>query len=826
MEKYAISKDGDEKGRRSDSVYARAALATIVAMLVLSVCLPLVACASAVGISFSVDAITINVGETRDLFPYIKFDPSTADDKTVTLVADGDCIEIVGTSVRAVSAGAATVTATADGGKSARMAITVEYRTALDLSMEHTGNTVQTAENGDMPDSVSFSVVTDVHIDPSAECEWSVNGKTQSARGREFEFSPKGYGIFDVTAKLGGLSATERVTVYRPTTVVAESEGVVDQGGDYSIVKFTAKESIDTRNPRSVVEWRVNGETKSQGLVFEFIPQTRGEYEVELFVNGMRRAFADGDTVTVRAGARAPTGEVVFDDCGGVRVVWRDGRPLRSISVTSPDGVRTVYSPSDLSHAYLFGDGYFDATGIIDVCSSEPAEYNLRLNADAAGERFVFMQYGGEVEYYIENNVLLRNRFLSGADDAAMYVEELYACSFDTDSAYLARGVDYAAVCAAMEKTAARLNANIETERSGNVVTVRLSEYVNAPDPSDAVRRDQSFTRLHTDLPHIEYDPSARRPSSYKFAIDRAKRSVSVSNSEQLRIAVCGGVAPEPDNGALVNTYRRARAVLIGIIGADYTDVQKVHSVYDWLQWYTHKIVNSVDTYGKFAESVFGGSVTPFGEVTDEGAAKCFALLCGIEGIECEIAVCDVNGATRYYNRVSLDGVRYNIDVFGGEIERNGRGEISSHSGLLFGDVTAAARGYASDVTDAFDEGRATYLDKLLYSDGIFDYYIDSAEKTDYDSVRAAVFASFETKSRTDVTIAGVDSTLTVMNTTFGAEFIFDPRLTDGERALLVGYISRAANEFAEERLGKAFAANTVNVYLSEYGAHIIALIP
>lgn len=793
-----------------------------------SVCMPLVACASAVGISFSTETLTLRVGETRDLFPYIKFEPSTASDKTIALASDGDCIETDGTIVRAVATGRATVTATSAGGKTAVIAITVEYGEASDLSIEHIGKTVQTAEIGTTPESVTFTAVTGSHVDPAAECAWSVNGKPQIERGRVFEFAPSGYGIFEVSVRLGALSAEERVTVYRPTTAVAKASGVFEQGGDYSVVEFTVEENTDTRNPRSDIEWRVNGEVRSRGLLFEFMPESRGEYEVELFVNGVRRAFAGGDTVTVRAGERAPSGEVAFDDSDGVRVVWRDGSPLRSISITSPDGTRTVYSPSDLSHAYLFGDGYFDATDIIEVCSSAPAEYVLRLNADGAGEPFSFMQYGEDVSHYIDNTVLMRNRFLTGASDAAMYVEELYACSFETDGAYLARGVDFEEVRAAMEKTAARLNASIELELSERVLTVRLSGYVNAPDPSDAVRRDRSFTRLYTDLPHIEYDPSARRPSSYKLAIDRAKSSVAVSNSEQLLLAVSRGVTPEPENVALDTTYRRARGVLLGIVGADYTDVQKIHAIYDWLQWYTHKIDNTVDTYGRFIESVFGGSVTPFGEVTDEGAAKCFALLCGIEGIDCEIVAGEKDGEARYYNRVTIDGVRYNVDVFGAEIEANGRnGEISSHAGLLFGDETAAARGYARTAdAGAFDESRAVYLDKTIYSDGIFDHYIDVAEKTDYASVRAAVFAAFETKGRTEVTIAGVDSTLTVMNTTFGAEFVFDTRLTDGERAELSAYVLRAANEYADERLGKAFVPNTVNVYLSEYGAHIIALIP
>ncbi|MDE7463484.1 MAG: hypothetical protein K2M48_00500, partial [Clostridiales bacterium] len=176
----------------------------------------LAGCSSSPELRFSRDEISLFVGDERDMALYATFVPATADDRSFSLKSDNACVEVHGTKIKGVAPGTAVVTAS-NGGHTAVVKITVEYRTAQSLVLDTDGNTVQTL--GAL-EPIEFSASLDDYSDPEIEIVWSVNGERKGA-GAEYLFEPNGVGEFDVTASAAELSATETVAVYRAT----EAEG-------------------------------------------------------------------------------------------------------------------------------------------------------------------------------------------------------------------------------------------------------------------------------------------------------------------------------------------------------------------------------------------------------------------------------------------------------------------------------------------------------------------------------------------------------------------------------------------------------------------------
>lgn len=773
----------------------------------------LFACAAPIDIAFYTDEITMYVGETRDMRYYAQLTPT--DGCEVVLEIDGDCVTADGTLVTAVTVGQATVTArTANGTASIR--ISAEYRAANGLYLTADGETVQTVKAGDKPAPVAFSAALDAYADPDAKLEWTVNGKKRG-EGTTFELVPETYGEYEVAAHCGGLYGTATVRIYRESDARAYCDGALDQDGDFSAVRFFAVESVDSRNPRSVFEWTVNGIAEGNLQIFDFTPPATGKYEVAVKVNGVQRRFESGDSVMITAtGARAPeVAELAFDDCGGTFIRWRDGMTARSVSITDPDGARRVYELTDARYTERFAGGAFDATELIDVCAENPGTYKLRITADGRGEECEFSQYDKAVEAYLDNNVLCRNSFISSAEQAAEWVYELYACGILRAECYVARGVQNAEQ--AVIAVAQELGLAVETKTDGAVVSVVFSDYANAPTATTVA---ESVTRIYSELPHIEYDATRRRGSAYVLPLDRVKRTVSVETSEQLVVAVLGGFRPVPQSGSVASViYDRARRVLLGIIGADYTPSQKIHAVYDWLQWSTVQVRSAAaGDSARYLEGLFGGVGTePAGALDSLGMSKAFALLCRMEGIECGIE----RGADGYYNKVVLNGVPYITDVYGGEstgVIPPRRVELCSHAGLMLADNGVL-----------FDDGELFYLQKGV-SDGVYyDCYIDAAERADYDVIKAAVHSAFSAHALGSVTMPGVNGITMFEHGTLGAEFMLGGSVTDDAVGGISGLLRRAAVEYYAENINKDVPdtfESGIRVYREKNILHIIVNVP
>ena len=782
------------------SIYLRAlverlALVTIVAVAA-AVAVVLCGCAQK-DIAFSSSEIVLTVGETRDLSPYVVFTPLTVKDRSFTLSCDSDCVKIRGTEITAVSGGTADVIA-ATGDKTATLRVVCEYRNATWLKIAADAPLVQSA--GEI-EQITFTAQTGENVDPSLSVEWAVNGRSAGS-GKTFGFMPDGYGEYEISAKTGDIADRVSVKIYKRSEAFGITSGELEQTRDFSPVRFTACETIDPCNPLSTYEWSVNGAPSSSARVFEFTPKAEGDHEIKLKVNGVEREIDGKPSVTVTArGLRAPSCSVDFDDVDGVYVMWRDGGIVKSVSVTSPDGSRKVYSAGELSQAGLFGRGTFDASEIIEVCADSPSTYKLRLTGDVAGAETEFSQYPREAEQFIKSKIYIKNAFMSSVDDCGDFITELYVVGSHACDAYVAREMNVADAVAAMKTRAAEMGITAHISTQGAVISVELGEYKNIPETADEV----NVTQTYTVTPHLEYDQANRRSSSFVMPSDRRSK-LAVTNTEQLWYAVTRGYTPVINDSTARAVYSRARTVLLSIIGKDYTDAQKVHAIYDWAQWAAPRSFTSDPaSSARFTDAYFADvkdvSARHVG-ATDEGVAKTVALLCGMEGIECDVVFGDDCKVVAV-----IGGERYYVDAFGGKRANSETNEAGTHSGLL-----VPIDEYTPQVTYC--------LEKHIYNGVYFDFYADGSESDDAEKIESAIFYAFGGQNYNSVTIRDAYGTVIISSSEYGAEFALGD-LSDDQIATLKSNIVSAVKAF-----GKSIDAeySDADVKIREYDGGVLAV--
>ena len=754
----------------------------------------LLGCSENVTLSFTVEKLTLFIGDSRDIFPYISFTPAVAVDKSVTVSSDGDCVKVDGTTVFAVKEGSARVTAS-NGVGSAYIDVTCVYRPAGRITVS-VDKKVQSATRQTDISPVVFTAELDDYVSPEVSPVWYVDG-TEEASGMTFTFNPPDFGLYEVSAVVGEIFYTVNASVYRSTSAHIEAKGELTQNKNYTPVTFIAREDIDTRNPNSVYEWTVNGEVVSSAMIYEFIPHSAGEYKIALSVNGAPVKYGESDFALVSVtGERAPVGTVEFDDVNGVIVTWRDKQSVSSVSITSPDGVRRTFNRADLAHSYRFHTEYFDADGLIEVCAENPRDYTVRLTAEGAGEEFTFTQISTNAKHFLDTKLLCRNAFISSEYDAEMWIKELYSLGESSAVGYIF-GLTEEMLKAAVKKASEEVGLGVTVALDGNTVSVNLGEYVNTPtEPVSAEKR-----YMYSELPHIEYDKNNLRyvtdKSSYKLNIERISSSVTVNNSEQLLLVAMSGYKPSfTAESAASSIFSQAKDILLSIIGYGYDDFKKVHAIYDWLQWVTRRTEGGAAKTCDYVEAYFPGTMTlpegyDIGAASSKGAAKAFALLCAMEGIPCDIVLYSDGVKTFYRNVVNIDGAYYNVDVYGGKAVVDGV-ELTSHFGLFTADDENTDEEYG-----VFDLSKTYYTQKSVYGGKLFDRYI-APEETDYSDIKAAVFGAFDCSRIGEVTIPLVGSTVTVAVSTYGAEISLDSSFfeDDDKYNAVVLSIEKAVKEY------------------------------
>lgn len=736
------------------------------------VCL-LCGCGSApVGV-LGCEAISLEVGERRDIGNYMVFD--AADDRRdITLTSDSDCVFIDGSYVVGKEAGSANVVVVC-GGKSYALYVDVAYRKPDNIFVV-AENLVQTVADRADIEPVKLVATPDDYADPAVAIEWTAPGSTHV--GREFVYVPSGYGEYAITATVGGILGTHIAKIYRPTSIDISVVGELNQKDDFSAVTFTAIENVNTLNPRSCYEWAVNGNVIGRNRSFSFTPSAAGEYRVSVTVNGKRRQISNGDFAVITAiGERAPRCAVEFDDEDGVYIRWRDGRGITYVSITFPDGTRKIFNATDAQYSHLFKFGEFDATEYITPCAQTPSEYKIAVGADGRSE-FGFVQLPLAAKQYLEKIVLCRNTYVSSVYDAQMLVRESYATGIKRINCYIAADTD--AVIAAMQGAAEILGLNINVKSNDKIIELDLGEYVNAPEKTE----NANIRTAYATLPHIEYKQENYRDEGYVFTAERTKKSVTVVNSEQLLLAIKSGVLPQPQKGSAAETvFGAVKSVLLRIIGRNYSDAQKLHAMYDWLQWtFVKSTATSAELFSGYADGVFAVDRSAGGVcmLTDLGAAKAFMLMCGMEGIACDIVRDGASGCV--FNTVKLGDETVSVDVFGGKSTVVGS-ELTTHCGF------------------ALENGLSyAHTQKHMYGDVYFDYYIDTAECADYDMLRAALFNAFDGMSYGNIRIPlpYANGYVQRYNDTLGVEFGLDRALTQAQRSVIGVLLEKAAGEYAQ----------------------------
>lgn len=801
-----------EKSRVYCGIYIAAAVIAAVAAF------GLVGCGALPRAELSARRIELFVGESRDIFPYVDFLPPFSSDKAVALRSDGDCLQIDGSVVTAVKSGECTLEARYFDSVS-ELEVVVRYRDAREFGLEASG-LVQTAKSiGDIK-PVEFAVFQSEYADPETPIVWRVDGVAVDNASREFLFLPAGYGEFAVTAEAAGLRASESVRVYRPTKTELVVDGLKAQGASRSEVVFYADERSDPDNPPSVYEWRLNGADVSNSPVFSFTPDEAGEYEIALYVNG---AAAGSVTVTA-SGERALACRVEYDDEDGVFVAWDDGEVASRVTVISPDGKRRDVSSGDAQYSYLFEPGRFDASEYIDVCSEKPGAYTVTVQTSAVSE-CRFEQFGTEARAYFDDVPFMKNMFISSVLDGEETAEDLYASGIRTHKCYTVLTE------AELQKVAAyahvALGAELTISLDGNIAEFEFSGEL-APQYREEI---QNVLRMYSEFPHIEYDGAKRRRTTHVFASDRRKKSVGVSRSEQLYLAVSRGYRPLPAAGSTAEKiYASAKNRLLAFIGADYDDEQKVHAIYDWLQWVSIMGDNDPKSAANYLEALFGSVEIEGGDVrravvSKFGMAKSFAFLCGIEGIDCGI----ITDGRDYRNTVTLDGATYNIDVSGGkassaELGITRRAELDTHRMLFADDAAVETLG----LFDASSAARCVHGGKSYYSqktkmDGVYFDKTLKARDNDYADIKAAVFDAFSRSYIGAVSVPVLAGVETYMNNAFGAEFKISGELDNKREEELFSLLRRVAGEYVQTAYGRP--VGSVTLYRAGNNVHMSATV-
>ncbi len=210
------------------------------------------------------------------------------------------------------------------------------------------------------------------------------------------------------------------------------------------------------------------------------------------------------------------------------------------------------------------------------------------------------------------------------------------------------------------------------------------------------------------------YASTPRASDFDDFGVEKRTKTAKVYNSDQLYYAVqngCKPIFPDESNPALV-VYNEAKNILRDIISDDMTDYEKVRAIFDWMCFNTHydhdlpkidsKINsgemsgNSSDYRGFYIEGVFFDQ----GQSVCDGMSKAFALLCGMEDIDCYKVVGISNSSNNTsdtpdhaWNKVKIDlvgddgiGEWYVVDVTQNDYYESDYVEVLSHYFFLHTD--------------------------------------------------------------------------------------------------------------------------------------------
>ena len=278
---------------------------------------------------------------------------------------------------------------------------------------------------------------------------------------------------------------------------------------------------------------------------------------------------------------------------------------------------------------------------------------------------------------------------------------------------------------------------------------VYMFRYVNILDKDKLDRFNNQANVFPAKIDEIE--PFYQRSENYIFALDTVAKTMDVTTTEQLYLAVQYGAKPNFIGECTVakQVYENARKVLRTICDDGMTEYDKVVQIFDYLttkikysaiivkdgnsgsvtkDGKTSKVGNMADNY---LEGIFYDLNNQ--QATSLGLSKAFVLLCSLEGIDAIGVHGTINGTisnqNHFWNKVYLnikgDGYRwYAVDI------------ASSKAEVVVGKNTSSEKTYQVNshkyllVTDAYLNttlgSQTTFINKKVIDEYEGDYSADT----------------------------------------------------------------------------------------------------
>ena len=295
----------------------------------------------------------------------------------------------------------------------------------------------------------------------------------------------------------------------------------------------------------------------------------------------------------------------------------------------------------------------------------------------------------------------------------------------------------------------------------GNKLTTSLSF-------PDMATTSASNVNEYVQIPFVcDHKVSTRTESFTGFKINQVTNTYMVSDSDQLCYVLERGYRPlfSSDSCSAKRMYDAACNALISICDDTFTDLEKLHAIYDWLIeniTYDETLLNYVVSNrndlriykGFYLEGVFDDH-----RAVCDGISKAFMVMARIEGIECVqvSGTSKSSGVGHAWNKVRLNGRWYIVDATGGGVIIGNEKEMLTHRLFMCNDAYYSTNYIANEYTNLVaDSEYSIYRDlKYTYNDLTHDYYIDDVDEL---ADILAYYASLSDNSKTiDFYYAGTE---------------------------------------------------------------------
>ena len=194
--------------------------------------------------------------------------------------------------------------------------------------------------------------------------------------------------------------------------------------------------------------------------------------------------------------------------------------------------------------------------------------------------------------------------------------------------------------------------------------TLEIIDYLHPIYPTDIAEQEILITQEQSVSP-TSYTDTPRADDFDDFKINNRTMTMMVYNSDQLYYAVEHGCKPIfPDGNSPAETaYETTKNILRDIIDDSMTDYEKALAIYDWISFnvtYDFNLTNFVDSISVqqayyYRAFYIEGVLFDNGIAVCDGIAKTYALMCGIEDIECYKVTGTVTGGGHAWNKIKLD---------------------------------------------------------------------------------------------------------------------------------------------------------------------------